>query len=40
MKKVFAIIAIVFFAGAMMTSCTPHKQACAAYSDVELPAAE
>ena len=35
MKKVFGLIALVIALGATMVSCTPHKQSCAAYSDIE-----
>jgi hypothetical protein len=38
MKKVFGIIALAIALGATMVSCTPHKQSCAAYSDIDLEA--
>jgi spermidine/putrescine-binding protein len=36
MKKFFSILLVVFALGAVLASCTPQKQACAAYSTVEL----
>jgi hypothetical protein len=40
MKKFFAIAATMFFLGAIMVSCTPHKQSCAAYSDIDIEQVE
>ncbi|MDG1261415.1 MAG: hypothetical protein P8H59_11115 [Flavobacteriales bacterium] len=36
MKKLFGIAMLLVFLGAMVASCTPHKQSCAAYQSVEL----
>jgi len=36
MKKLFGIIAAVVFVGSLLASCAPHKQACAAYSGVDV----
>lgn len=36
MKKVIGFAMLFLLLGAMVASCTPHKQACAAYQSVEL----
>ena len=36
MKKVFGFVLLLAAVGMLAASCTPHKQACAAYSKVEI----
>jgi hypothetical protein len=38
MKKVLGIALFIAAVGMLAASCTPHKQACAAYSKVDIEA--
>jgi hypothetical protein len=40
MKKVVAVFALVVAIASVLVSCTPHKQTCAAYNQVEVEQAD